>query len=350
VDDEKILSERNKHILTSLINEYILTAEPVGSRKIAKKYNINLSSATIRNVMSDLEEMGLLQQPHTSAGRVPTERALRFYVNSILSVKSLSPVEKKNIRRRFRFSELETSDAIKQTSEVLSVLSRHISLVSAPKLVGTILKHIEFIKISKHRILVIFVSQSGFVQNRIIEDLDDVSQDELDKYTNYLCENLVGLSLEEVKVKIEEEMKKEKNIYNQLLSKALRLSQKALGKETETEIYIDGQVNLLECPEFSEVEKMKTLFHALEEKSLLLSLLVKAREAGGVQIFIGSETELLDMRDCSVITSPYRRGKNVVGTLGIIGPTRMDYLKLIPIVEYSAQLVSEFLNGRFQKI
>lgn len=347
--DNELLSQRNKQILTSLINEYILTAEPVGSRKIAKKYNINLSSATIRNVMSDLEEMGLLHQPHTSAGRVPTERALRFYVNSILKVKNLNPAEKQRIRRRYDFSELEASDIIKQTTEVLSVLSHHMSLVSAPKLIGTILKHIEFIKINKHRILVIFVSQSGFVQNRIIEDPDDISQDELDKYTNYLNETLIGLSLEEVRIKIEKEMKEEKIIYDQLLSKALQLSQKALGKEAEKELYVEGQVNLLECPEFSQVEKMKKLFHALEEKNLLIRLLDKTRDADGIQIFIGSETELLDMQTCSVITSPYRHGKNVVGALGIIGPTRMDYLKLIPIVEYSAQLVTEFLNVKFQQ-
>jgi len=347
VDDE-ILNKRNRQILSSLINEYILTAEPVGSRKIAKKYNINLSPATIRNVMSDLEEMGFLHQPHTSAGRVPTERALRFYVNSILKVKSLNPVEKKHIRSKYNFSELETSDIIKQTSEVLSTLSHHMSLVSAPKLIGTILKHIEFIKISKNRILVIFVSQSGFIQNRIIKDCEDISQDELDKYTNYLNETLVGLSLEELRLKIEREMKKEKIIYDQMLLKALQLSKKALGKEPETELYVEGQVNLLECPEFSEVEKMKTLFHALEEKNLLLRLLDKTMEADGVQIFIGSETELLDMQGCSIITSSYHHGNDVIGALGIIGPTRMDYLKLIPIVEYSAQLVTEFLNIRFQ--
>lgn len=345
-----ILDERNKKILTSLINEYILTAEPVGSRKIAKKYNIDLSSATIRNVMSDLEEMGLLHQPYTSAGRVPTEKALRFYVNSILKVKNLKPVERKRIRKRYKFSEMEASDVIKQTLEMLSTLSHHMSIISAPKLIGTILKHIEFIKVSRRRILVIFVSQSGFVQNRIIDDCEDVSQDDLDKYTNYLNEVLVGLSLEKVRVKIEDEMKKAKVIYDKLLSKALQLSQEALGKASETELYIEGQANLLEFPEFSEVEKMKALFHALEEKKHLLSLLDKTRDAEGVQIFIGSENELLDMQACSVITSPYRYGKNVVGALGVIGPTRMDYLKLIPIVEYSAQLVTEFLNIKFQQL
>jgi len=344
--EEFLLGDRDRQILTSVINEYILTAEPVGSRNIARRYDINLSSATIRNVMSDLEEMGFLHQPHTSAGRIPTERALRFYVDSILKVKSLDQREKDRIRKRYKFSELEASDLVRQTSEVLSVLSRHVSIVSAPKLVGTVLKHIEFIKISRDRILVIFVSQSGFVQNRIIEDRDDISQSELDKYTNYLGEVLVGVSLEGVRGKIEEEMKKEKTAYDELLSKALELTRKVFGKEKDPELFMEGQVNLLECPEFSEVGSMKLLLQALEEKKLLLHLLDKTMDAEGIQIFIGSEVPVSEMQTLSVITSPYRHGEKVVGALGIIGPTRMNYLKLIPIVEYSAQLLTEFLNGK----
>ena len=344
--EEFLLGDRDRQILTSVINEYILTAEPVGSRNIARRYDINLSSATIRNVMSDLEEMGFLHQPHTSAGRIPTERALRFYVDSILKVKSLDQREKDRIRKRYKFSELEASDLVRQTSEVLSVLSRHVSIVSAPKLVGTVLKHIEFIKISRDRILVIFVSQSGFVQNRIIEDRDDISQSELDKYTNYLGEVLVGVSLEGVRGKIEEEMKKEKTAYDELLSKALELTRKVFGKEKDPELFMEGQVNLLECPEFSEVGSIKSLLQALEEKKLLLHLLDKTMDAEGIQIFIGSEVPVSEMQTLSVITSPYRHGEKVVGALGIIGPTRMNYLKLIPIVEYSAQLLTEFLNGK----
>ena len=344
--EEFLLGDRDRQILTSVINEYILTAEPVGSRNIARRYDINLSSATIRNVMSDLEEMGFLHQPHTSAGRIPTERALRFYVDSILKVKSLDQREKDRIRKRYKFSELEASDLVRQTSEVLSVLSRHVSIVSAPKLVGTVLKHIEFIKISRDRILVIFVSQSGFVQNRIIEDRDDISQSELDKYTNYLGEVLVGVSLEGVRGKIEEEMKKEKTAYDELLSKALELTRKVFGKEKDPELFMEGQVNLLECPEFSEVGSMKSLLQALEEKKLLLHLLDKTMDAEGIQIFIGSEVPVSEMQTLSIITSPYRHGEKVVGALGIIGPTRMNYLKLIPIVEYSAQLLTEFLNGK----
>ena len=267
-------------------------------------------------------------------------------MNSILKVKDLKLREKDRIRKRYQFSELEATDIIKQTSEVLSVLSHQMSIISAPKIIGTVLKHIEFIKISSNRILVIFVSQSGFVQNRIVEDQENISQDELDKYSKYLGDILVGISLEEVREKLDEEMQKEKIAYDQLLSKALQLSKKALGEELEPELYMGGKINLLESPEFAEVGRMKTLLQALEEKNLLLTLLDKTMDAEGVQIFIGSEVQLSDMQTLSIITSPYRQGKNVVGALGIIGPTRMDYLKLIPIVEYSAQLVTEFLNAK----
>jgi heat-inducible transcriptional repressor len=184
------------------------------------------------------------------------------------------------------------------------------------------------------------------VQNRIVEDKEDISQDELDKYTNYLGDILVGISLEEVRVKLDEEMQKEKIAYDQLMSKALQLSKKALAVELEPELYVGGKINLLESPEFSEVGRMRTLLQALEEKNLLLTLLDKTMDAEGVQIFIGSEVQLSDMQTLSIITSPYHQGKNVVGALGIIGPTRMDYLNLIPIVEYSAQLVTEFLNAK----
>jgi len=348
--DEFLLGERDRQILTSVINEYILTAEPVGSRNISRRYDINLSSATIRNVMSDLEEMGFLHQPYTSAGRIPTEKGLRFYVDSILKVKSLDQREKDRIRKRYNFSELEASDLVKQTSEVLSVLSRHVSIVSAPKLVGTVLKHIEFIKISSQRILVIFVSQSGFVQNRIIEDKDDVAQSELDQYTNYLGKVLVGVSLEQVREKIAEEMKNAKTAYDRLFFNALELTQKVFGEEKDPELFMEGQVNLLECPEFSEVGRMKSLLQALEEKKLLLHLLDKTMDAEGIQIFIGSEVPVSEMQTLSVITTPYRHSEKVVGALGIIGPTRMDYMKLIPIVEYSAQLLSEFLNVKGSQI
>jgi heat-inducible transcriptional repressor len=206
------------------------------------------------------------------------------------------------------------------------------------------LKHLEFLKISEHRILVILVSQSGIVQNRIIESDEVMLQDDLTRYSNYLNELFVGLSLEEVKAKLIEEMTKEKAMYDELLSKALKLGEQALYGEEETEIYIEGKMNIFNYPEFSEIERMKSLFNAFEEKSKIVKLLNKTLIAKGVQIFIGSENQLPELQDCALITSSFSRGKHVLGTLGVIGPTRMNYCKIIPVVDYTAKLISKVLE------
>jgi heat-inducible transcriptional repressor len=341
------LSERDRQILQSLIDEYILTAEPVGSRRISRKYHLDLSSATIRNVMADLEEMGYLHQPHTSAGRIPTEKGFRFYVDSILEVRDLTRGEKEYIRRKYEISTMDISDIMRETSLALSKLSQNISIIMAPKFTSTVLKHLEFLKINESRILVILVSQSGIVQNKIVEVEEGICQDDLNRYSNYLNELFGGLSLEEVKEKLIEEMTKEKTMYNELLSKALRLGEQALYGEEEAEIYIEGKINIFNYPEFAEIEKMKTLFKAFEEKSKIVKLLNKTLVAKGVQIFIGLENQLPELQDCALITSSFSRGKQVLGTLGVIGPTRINYCKIIPVVDYTAKLISKILEMKY---
>ena len=341
--DSLQFSERTRRILHDLIDEYIHTGTPVGSQTLARK-GIDLSPATLRNVMAELEEMGYLFQPHVSAGRVPTEKALRFYVDSILEVRVLTRAEREIIQQQYRCTEMELTGLLKDTSQILSSISRNISVVVIPKFIYTVFKLMEFISVSRNRILVIFVSQSGVVQNKIVEVEEDIPQAELDKYARYLNELLKGLTLQEVKQKIVEEMQKEKNRYDLLLSKALNLSRKALDVDEQAEIYVDGTLNLLEYPEFSEVQKMKRILQTIEEKERLLQLLNKAMEAQGVQIFIGSENELQEMEGCSFITSTYSRENHVLGALGVIGPTRMDYERIIPIVDYTAKIVSKMLE------
>lgn len=339
-----VLGERYKQILQSLIDEYILTAEPVGSRRISKKYHQELSSATIRNVMADLEEMGYLHQPHTSAGRIPTEKGFRFYVDSILEVRELSPSEKEFLRKKYEVSTMDISDIMKETSLALSKLSQNISIIMAPRFTSTVLKHLEFLKIDEHKILVVLVSRAGIVQNKIIESEEVFTQEDLYRYSNYLNELFVGLSLEEVREKLIEEMKKEKAMYDELFSKALKLGEQILCGEEEAEVYIEGKENIFNYPEFSEIAKMKELFRTFEEKSKIVKLLSKTLVAKGVQIFIGSENQIPELQDCTLITSSYSRGKQVLGTLGVIGPTRMNYCKIIPVVDYTAKLISEILE------
>ncbi|MBW1679292.1 MAG: heat-inducible transcription repressor HrcA [Deltaproteobacteria bacterium] len=340
---KEMLSSRERKIFQSVIQEYILTAEPVSSRRISKKYNLNLSPASIRNVMGDLEEIGFFYQPHTSAGRIPTDKGFRFYVDIILKNRELSLLKKEAIRGKYQKTSLEVSTLMKETSKILSEFSNSTGIVMAPKFIDTVFRRIEFVLLKRGQILTIFVSQSGLLQNKIIEiDEENISQDDLDKFSRYLNEILFGLNLREVRHKILEEMKKERNIYNKLLSRALKLGQSALGGDFKVEVYVEGQLNLLDYPEFAEAEKMKALLKAFGEKSILLKILDKAMEGKGLQIFIGSE----NVEKCSFILSSYSRDRDVLGSLGVVGPTRMNYFNIIPVVGYIAKLLSDFLEEK----
>ena len=339
------LTDRDREVLEAIITDYIQTAEPVGSRTISKKSQIGLSPATIRNVMADLEEMGFLTQPHTSAGRVPTDRAFRFYVDSILEVRNLKLADRGRIEMGFQDEGMDTNDIMKRASSLLSLLSKQTGVILAPRFGSNIFKHIEFIKLREKTILVIIVCKSGEVQNKLIESDEHMNQDELDKYSRYLTEIMGGLNLVEARRKILEEMKKEKVLFDKLMYRALQLSQKALEDEGGGDLYIEGKTNILQSPEFADLEKMRTMLQAFEEKTKIVKLLDKALLAQGMQIFIGAENEFNEMKDCSVIAAPYSRENFTLGTLGIIGPTRMDYPSIIPIVDYTARIVGKILEN-----
>lgn len=340
------ISERDRLILEAVIQDYIRTAEPVGSRTLSRRYNLKLSPATIRNVMADLEELGFLSQPHTSAGRIPTEQGLRFYVDTILEVRNLSGSEQRKIDREFTGITPEVEQTMKKTSRVLSSVSRHIGVVLAPTFSRAALKQIQFVRLSDHSILVILVGVSGLIQNRIIEVDESFNQDKLDHYNNYLNDILEGLTIDEIKKKIVEEMRNEKNAFDRMYSQALALTQKVFESESdEGTLYVQGQANLLNYPEFTGVESMKNLFRTFEEKSILVELLDKTLSASGVQIFIGSENTATEMQGFTLITSRYTKDTKPLGTLGVIGPTRLNYRKIIPVVDYTAKLVSHIFES-----
>lgn len=342
---KEILNQRNRLIFQSIIYEYILTARPVSSRSIAKKYGLNLSPATIRNVMADLEDFGYLYQPHTSAGRIPTDRGFRFYVDTILGNRELSLQKKEAIQEKYQKATGEIPGLMKETSKILSEFSHGTGVVMAPKFIDTIFRQIDFVLLRKDQILAVFVSQSGLVQNKVIEmDEETISQDDLGKYSRYLNEILSGLTLRKVRQKLVEEIKKEKNIYDRLFFKALKIGQSAFGGEQEVEVYVGGQDNLLDYPELATTEKMRALLKAFEEKSILLKILDKAMDNEGLQIFIGSENDLQDMEGLSFILSSYPRDRGVLGSLGVVGPTRMNYYNIIPIVDYIAKLLTNHLE------
>lgn len=337
------LTDRSKQILEAIIEDYIVTAEPVGSRTVSRRHELSLSPATVRNVMADLEEMGFLTAPHTSAGRVPTDKAYRFYVDSLLEVRNFARDEQEEIRKRCSLAGRDLGEALKETSRMLSSLSHYTGIVVAPRFTANVFRHIEFIKLSGSRLLVILVSQNGTVQNKIIETGDEIRPADLVRMANYLNQLLKGLTIAQVKEKIVREMNSDKIRYDTMLAKALEFSRQTL-PEIDSEVFIEGQVNILEQPEFTDVARMKEIFRAFEEKGQLLSLLDRCMEAQGVNIYIGAEAHLSQMVGMSLITATYMTGKNTLGVLGVIGPTRMGYAKVIPIVDYTAKLVSRLLE------
>lgn len=338
------LSERGKRILEAVIEDYIATAEPVGSRTITRSHALALSPATVRNVMSDLEEMGLLTSPHTSAGRIPTDKAYRLYVNSILEAKkNLAPGNREEIRRHCRTAGKDLAEVLQETSRLLSTTSSYMGVVMAPRLAANVFHQIEFVKLSSRRVLAILVSQNGTVQNRLLETEEEIPQEDLIRMANYLNGMLQGLTIAQVRERLIAEMQNEKVRYDSLMSQALNLSRQTL-RGDGGEIFLEGQANILDQPEFADAAKMREIFRTFEKKSMLLDLLDRSLRADGVQIFIGSESNLLKLEGMSLVTSTYMTGKDTVGVLGVIGPTRMGYGRVIPIVDYTAKLISRLLE------
>ncbi|ACM19465.1 heat-inducible transcription repressor HrcA [Geotalea daltonii FRC-32] len=337
------LSPRGRQILEAIIEDYIVTAEPVGSRTITRRHPMALSPATVRNVMADLEEMGFLASPHTSAGRIPTDKAYRFYVNSLLSVRNIGRDEQEEILRRCSVTGKDMAEVLKETSRMLSSTSHYMGIVVAPRFDANVFRQIEFVKLGSRRLLAILVSQNGTVQNRIIEADEDIPADDLVKMSNYLNDLLEGLTIAQVRSKLLQEMQSDKAKYDRFMARALSLSTKTVDEDV-AEVFIEGQVNIFDQPEFADVAKMKEIFRTFEKKSTILQLFDRAIAAEGVQIYIGAESHLSDMPGMSLITSTYVTGQNTLGVLGVVGPTRMGYAKVIPIVDYTAKLVSRLLE------
>lgn len=339
------LNERSRKILEAIVEDYIDSAEPVGSGTVSRRRHMGLSPATVRNVMADLEDLGYIVSPHTSAGRVPTDKGYRFYIDTLLRVRPLSVLERASLERHYRPQGLRLDDLLREAGKVLSTLSSYTGVVTAPRFCATVFRHIEFIPLSQGRLLVVFVSQSGLVQNKIIESDTHFSASELEQIGNYLNRTLHGLTIEQIRARIVEEMTQEKALYDQLMHQALTLSGMALADEVGTQLFIEGTAKILEQPEFSDIERMKRVFRAFEQKSQLVDLLDKSQRAEGVRIFIGSETHFAEMEGCSVVAASYSDGQGTIGTLGVIGPSRMPYSQVIPIVDYTARLVGRFLEG-----
>ena len=337
-----MLNARHLGVLRAIVMDYIRTAEPVGSRTISRKYGFSLSPATIRSTMASLEELGYVAQPHTSAGRIPTERGYRFYVDALMDRPQLSRDEVEQIEQQVDPSKREMEELLREAGKLLSALSPYVAVVLAPQ--ESRFRRVEFVSIAPDRVLVILLADTGLVHHKSIAVDEPMAQDELDRIARHLTDLLHWRSLHEVRNLLLAQMAEEKAQYDRMLARALRLGAKALEAEPEADVYVAGAAHIADQPEFADVAKMKALFATFEEKSKLVKILNECLAGGEFKIFIGSEIPVQEIQGLSVIASPYRRGGRVVGVLGVLGPTRMDYGRALTLVETTARILSRALT------
>ncbi len=331
-----MLDDRAKLLLKALVERYIADGQPVGSRTLSKASGLELSPATIRNVMADLEDLGLIASPHTSAGRIPTARGYRLFVDTMLTVQrdqlqapSLAPDQPQKV--------------IANAANLLSNLSQFVGVVMAPKR-SSVFRHIEFLRLSERRLLVIIVSPEGDVQNRVLFTEADYSQSQLIEAANYLNANFAGMAIEQVRARVQQELVKLQGEIAALMQAAVQVSSEALAQEADN-VVISGERNLLSVSDFShDMGHLRRAFELFEQKTQLMRLLDVSSQAEGVRIFIGGESQIVPMEELSVVRAPYEVDGQVVGTLGVIGPTRMPYDRMIQIVDITARLVGNALS------
>lgn len=345
---DEVLSERAQRLLKVLIESYIRDGQPVGSRTLSRESGLTLSSATVRNVMSDLEELGFVASPHTSAGRVPTDKGYRFFVNTLLKLKPLAQDEIAELQRRFGVGQDEPKSLVATASQVLSTITQLAGVVTIPRQSHAAVTQIDFVGISENRVLAVLVVNGREVQNRILQLDRHYSSEELRRASNYLNEHFLGRTVSELRAELVRQLQETRNHLNQLMLDAIQLAQQIVepGPNDEPSFVLAGQTNLMGFAELSNVEKLRRLFEAFTEKRDILHLLDQSLSAQGVQIFIGQESGYQILDDCSVVTAPYTLDNEVVGVLGVIGPTRMAYERVIPIVDITARLLGAALNSR----
>ncbi|MDQ5846682.1 MAG: heat-inducible transcriptional repressor HrcA [Acidobacteriota bacterium] len=357
--ENSLLDARAQAVLSAVIKEHLVTGDAVGSLVLSDRFSNSRgwSSATIRNVLVELEESGLVEQPHTSAGRIPTDKGYRYYVDNILEEARLSRADLRAIDKVFTTSGLDSATSseriMEKMSHALSELSENVGIVVSPSLAENRLNHIEFVQLSEKRILVVLVTTSNIIHNKIIRLEDNITQEELEQTARYLNTEYSGKSLLAIRTEILERMSEEKALYDRLLRNAILLCDMSLEDEESTsgDVYVDGAYNILAKPDFVDVDRMRELFRTFEEKSRLIKILNECvsterySSPGDVHVVIGREHSISSMSNCSLITAPYRFGSNEqLGTLGVVGPMRIEYSRIMAMVNYMARLIERRLD------
>ncbi|MFZ5595939.1 MAG: heat-inducible transcriptional repressor HrcA [Bacillota bacterium] len=339
------MDNRKQQVLMAIITDYVSTAEPVGSRTIARKFNLGVSPATIRNEMSDLEELGYIEQPHTSAGRIPSQKGYRYYVDFLMKRKALTSHEEEIIKQGYEEKVRDIGQVIERASSILSQITNFPSIIVSPRTDISVFKHIQLVLMSPGQVMVIVVLNTGAVHHNIIEVPEGVGKEDLETISAVLNAKLAGLTMDKIKITLLREIYFELSKHKNILDLAMYLVEKGLTISGEDKIYMGGMFNILNQPEFRNIEKIKTLLGLLEQEDLLCNLI--NREGGsndGVTVHIGTELNREEVRDCSVVVATYHLDGNPMGKVGILGPTRMDYAWVVSIVDNVTKNLSETLE------
>jgi heat-inducible transcriptional repressor len=341
------LTERAQHLLKALVQRYIQDGQPVGSRALSRDSGLELSPASIRNVMADLEDLGFVASPHTSAGRIPTVRGYRFFVDTLLTVKPLTRREVSRLEHELRSGDGDPQALLSSASNLLSGITRLAGVVTLPRRERVGWRQIEFLPLSEKRVLAIVVFNDHDVQNRILHLERGYDRTQLQKAANYLNAHFSGKDLTHVRRALLDEMRQTRESMNELMLAAINMAEQIVEREGRDDDYVmAGETNLMEFAELSNVERLRRLFEAFNQKRDILHLLDQCIAAEGVHVFIGEESGYKVLDDCSIVTAPYAAEDDVIGVLGVIGPTRMAYERVIPIVDMTARLLGHALNSR----
>jgi heat-inducible transcriptional repressor len=344
----RLPNERAQQLLKVLIQRFIRDGQPVGSRTLSRKSGMELSPATIRNVMSDLEDLGLIAAPHTSAGRVPTPQGYRLFVDSLIRYKPPARREVEKLRQQLVSQADNPGAMLDSVSSLLSDITSLAGVVSVPKGQRAELRHIEFLALSENRVLAILVINDTEVQNRVLHTEQAHSRDELQRAANYINENYTGFDLNEIRSRLVDDLEKTRDSMNQAMLDIISVAQSAMegANSPREDFVVAGETKLMDFAELSDIDTLRGLFDAFSKKQVMLNLLDKSINADGVQVFIGSESGYQILDNCSVVTAPYHVDDDHIGVLGVIGPTRMAYDRVVPIVDITARLLEMALNPK----
>lgn len=341
-----MFEDRIHRILWAVVESYITNPDPVGSRFVTKKYEFNLSAATIRNAMADLEEMGFLQQPHTSAGRIPTDKGYRFYVDYLAERESSFDVQLSNdIIRRLENIRSDITGLLEEASRMLSTFSHYLGVALSPSPEKTTFRGINLFAYKESRVMVVLLTDEGIVKNKVIPVDSELTQRDLNRISDYLNSEFAGHTIDEIKARIVREMYRDKVLCDTLIAKAIRICEEAFSFGYGN-VFISGLSEVLGLPDFSDLQRIKEISKAIEDKHLIIKLLDNLSKSEGVQVVIGSENPAFEMKKLSLVLSSYKEGDRPIGTIGLIGPTRMDYLKAITIVDTTAKFITRVLSER----